>query len=239
MARRGAARAYACLHALLLAACGIGAVGSGESIDAGAVTGSSGSIPDGAPSDGPSTVDTGDGSSTALIDSTPACTEDTSTSLAHCGACNAACPAGSTSCVGGQCLATLRIRVGIDGESHFIWQGAQAHWHQVTYAAPARHVDTPLPLQLNGQTFNPTWPNADADTQNYSCKCDSSSMTVPSPPLPAKPQNVALEAIAYRVSISVLEQPSAANGHRLTVRFYDVGMGGSAYYEALLTYQTR
>jgi hypothetical protein len=38
---------------------------------------------------------------------------------------------------------------------------------------------------------------------------------------------------------AIVQQPSAANDHTLTVRFYDVGMLGSAYYEAAVTYETR
>src|SRR5205085_5476199 len=127
--------------------------------------------------------------------------------LAHCGACFAACPAGSTSCTAGKCIATLRIRVGIDGQSYFLWSGKQAHWHQQTYAAPARHPDTPLPLELNQIVFNPTWPDV-PDSQNYTCDCDSSTMTVPSPALPARAQTVSLQVVAARKSITIAEQPA-------------------------------
>jgi hypothetical protein len=175
----------------------------------------------------------------AGADALPDCGADTGTSLDHCGACFAACPAGSTACVAGRCQATLRIRVGIDGQSVFRFSGAEAYWHQVLYAAPARHKDAPLPLQMNGATFNPSWPDAAGDTTNYSCNCDSSKMTVPAPPLPKRAQTVGLQVVTARKSITIAEQPSAANGHRLSVLFDDVGFGGSEYYEAVLSYESR
>jgi len=160
-------------------------------------------------------------------------------SIKHCGACFAACPSDSTTCESGRCYATLRIRVGIDGASVFRFAGAQAYWRHIDAAAPGRHAATPEPLQLNGQSYAPTWPDDGGDTLNYDCSCDSSMMTVPSAPLPARAQTVTLQVVSARDTIEIAEQPSAANSYRLAVRFADLKNPSSAYYEAVLKYETR
>src|SRR5262245_17302758 len=127
MVGRAAASAWACACALVIAACGLRVSGELEPGAGGGATSdgtSSGSSGTPSSSDGPETgagtsVDVpNDSGTTTPVDAakdatfdSAGCTADLSTSLQHCGACFAACPIGSTKCQGGECLATLRIRV--------------------------------------------------------------------------------------------------------------------------------
>jgi hypothetical protein len=171
-------------------------------------------------------------SADASIDAGTTCTADTSKDLQHCGACFAACPAGTSECTNGVCLAKLTIAVLIDGKSELRIKGSTMRWHHFEYDAPGRHTST-LPTTINGVAWLPSWPNAGS---NVDCDCDSSATTI-LPALPARAQTATLTQTEGRDPVSLV-QPTAANGYQLTIAYEDE-VAGADDYEVTVTYDVR
>jgi len=149
----------------------------------------------------------------------------------NCGACGHTCGDAGV-CTKGGCPGELRVRALIDGQSQLVFSGAKVKWHVVRAAAPGLwdgHHDATV---LSGTPWTPVWPNAG---ENRDCNCDSQ----PSPDVPAPlkgvEQIVKLTKTQGRGSVTITEQPSAANGFTLKVDFNDPP-GGAAWFEIVLNY---
>jgi Stigma-specific protein, Stig1 len=152
---------------------------------------------------------------------------------ANCGACGNTC-GDAGACLKGGCPGELRVRALIDGQSQLVLTGAKMKWHVVRAAAPGRwngHNDATL---INATAWMPVWP---ATGDNRDCNCDSQPSPDVSVPLKGVEQTVTLKKIEGRGSVSITEQPSAANGYTLKVDYSDPP-GGAAWFEIVLTYSS-
>lgn len=129
---------------------------------------------------------------------------------------------------------TLTVRAYVDGRSHLIIQGNIVHWHHLDFVAPGRHQGADEPTALNGKAWLPTWPDV-PDPENGDCDCDSSSFAG-IPPLADQSQTVALDLIAARDQVTIIQQPDQSNGFTLIVEFNDNDLGNPDWYEIGLTY---
>ncbi len=77
----------------------------------------------------------------------------------------------------------------------------------------------------------PGWPNGG---DNRDCNCDS-QLSPPVAALGKIPQTATMKLVAGRGTVTITEQPSAANGFALKVNFIDPP-SGAAWYEVVLTY---
>ncbi len=130
---------------------------------------------------------------------------------------------------------TLNVRAWIDGESQLIIQGNSVRWYHNSATAPGRQ-DSNVPTYLNGEAWDPTWPDV-PDSLNYDCNCQSSTH-VGIPALGMKDQTVDLEVIQARHKVSIKQQPNAGNDYTLIVEFDDGPPGGADWYEVSLGYNT-
>lgn len=153
----------------------------------------------------------------------PKCTPDGT--KACCG--GDVCPAGTDVCTAGQCTATLRVRVNIDGRTDLIMGKTGAFFRQHQFVRPGK-------AYLDEVTWSVKWPNGD-----LGCECDSDPTTLPAP-LANRAQTIALKDNTSDPGASavVLDQPTTANGFVATLKFDDSGMGASDY-DIVLTYATR
>lgn len=160
---------------------------------------------------------------------------DTSGDLGNCGKCGNACVGGTAAkCAAGACTVTLHVRAYIDGRSDLILQGTAAHWHHLSAAAPGLWSGSNEATTLNDLAWVPVWPNTG---ENRDCNCDSQPSPAV-PPMPAHDQTVALQVAQARGSVTIVTQPSAANGGALTVEIDD-GPSGADWYDFTLTYATQ
>jgi len=142
---------------------------------------------------------------------------------------------------------TLDFTAEIDGQSLLLIQGNTLQWQNVSFCAPGQHTnscgDSNLPTTItttdNGVTvmsayqWYPTWPSGNSGS------VDSSIFAGLDPGLPATALTVALTVEEARESLTIDQQPTAANGYQLVLDFDDVNEGSSAYYEGQLSFTTQ
>jgi hypothetical protein len=118
---------------------------------------------------------------------------------------------------------TYTFSTTLDGEDYLLIQGDTLSWQHVSYVP----VDTTsVQTTLDGsQVQNFTWSN----TGPYSGL---------SPALPDDPQNVMLDVIEARYSLSILEYPSLSDNYTLGLDFNDGPISGSATYTAEISFTT-
>lgn len=207
---------------IALAGCGLSVVGVESTPDASvlpieAPAGPDASIADSAP--------TNDGAVDAAPPdaSKPACAPEGT--KACCGGDR--CPDGTDVCTAGQCMATLRVRVNIDGRTDLLLGKSGAFFRHYQYVRPGT-------AYLDDVTWSVKWPN-----DELGCQCDSSPTTLPAP-LANRAQTIVLKDNTkdWDASPVTLDQPTAANGFVASVKFNDTG-GGASDYDLTLTYATR
>jgi hypothetical protein len=119
----------------------------------------------------------------------------------------------------------IRVEAWIDGTSQLHIQGNTAQWHHFDYSAPGLEGGN-FPTIINYLAWFPTWPGSP-----YNCSgCVSSVFTGVNPSLNAVDQTVGLNIIQARDSVSIVQQPAAANNYTLIVEFDDNGPGGADWY---------
>lgn len=129
---------------------------------------------------------------------------------------------------------TLSVRAYIDGGSHLVIQGNAIYWHHLGADAPGRHSEPHQPTYLNGEAWYPSWPDI-PDSRNGDCDCHSSTY-VGIPHLAPRDQVVSLEIVQARHRVTIIQQPSVANGHTLIVYFDDGPPPGADWYEVSIGY---
>jgi hypothetical protein len=139
---------------------------------------------------------------------------------------------------------TLNVRALIDGRDQLIIRSNTLEWHHFDFAAVGRHEGRNEPTILtttsNGVTvmdhYNwiPDWPEPPPAEIRY--EAFSSVFTNLNPPAPASAEPVTLEIIQARSSLSIVQQPSAANDFTTLLQFDDNNGGGSDWYEGRLTF---
>ncbi len=144
-----------------------------------------------------------------------------------------ACPAQTNACAAGTCLVNLTVRAYIDGQSILVIQGVSLKWHHVRDAGPGLWLEQNYETVVNGGAWYPSWPSSG---ENRSCNCDSSSLSIA--PLAARATTATVTKTSGRGTITIVEQPTAANGFALKIS-YDDPLGGADWYEALIVYATR
>jgi hypothetical protein len=159
---------------------------------------------------------------------------DLMTDSSNCGACGKACGGDAgAACTSGACPGELRVRGYIDGVSKLILVGDKVKWHVVGAAAPGLWDGHNEATILNSTAWFPVWPNAG---DNRDCNCDS--QLSPSVPALAKVQQaVTVKIVESRGSVTINQQPSAANQWTLEVTFSDPS-NGAAWFEVVLGYLT-
>lgn len=142
----------------------------------------------------------------------------------------------------------LALTAYIDGRSQLVMQGGSIYWHHFDFAAPGRHFDAPggnVPTTFNGDPWYPVWPGdppnhnpADPIDNEVRCgDCTTIDNYLDAPPLAAKEQVVALNAISARGEVSIVQQPSAQNDFTLIVEFDDDMLSGPEWYSIVLAYE--
>lgn len=137
---------------------------------------------------------------------------------------------------------TLHIANRIDGRSRLKVQNFYAQYHHFDHAAPGLHEHddncqvgpdtTPLVLHdatyINGVPWLPEWPEKG---ENRDCHCDSDRFVSDELLVPQADGRVTLDIIHARGQVTLVETPSAANGHRLVIEWDDNPPGGCDFYE--------
>jgi hypothetical protein len=133
-------------------------------------------------------------------------------------------------------LPILNVRAFVDGRSRLIIKGDVLYWHHLDFAAPGRHetVEANLPTYLNKVAWEPIWPDV-PDAANRDCNCDSSSYQG-IPNLASTNQRVWVDIVRARGTVSVIQQPSAANDYTLIIELDDNPLDGPDWYEVNLNY---
>jgi hypothetical protein len=134
--------------------------------------------------------------------------------------------------------ATLNISAYIDGRSRIIVRDDAVYWHHMDAAAPGRLDGVNEPTYLNGVAWYPIWPDI-PDPLNRECYCDSSTY-VGIPALALQDQSVSLDIVRARYSVTIVQQPEAANDYTLIVEFNDWPMpyAGADWYEINIEYNS-
>jgi hypothetical protein len=130
--------------------------------------------------------------------------------------------------------ATLSVRAYIDGSSYLVIQGDVVYWHHTGSDAPGRTSGPYQPTYLNGEAWYPSWPDV-PDSRNRDCDCHSSTY-VGIPYLAPRGQVVSLGIVQARHRVTIIQQPSVANGYTLIVDFDDGPPPSADWYEITLTY---
>jgi dipeptidyl aminopeptidase/acylaminoacyl peptidase len=142
----------------------------------------------------------------------------------------------------------LEVSAFIDGRSQMVVRDGSIYWHHFDYAAPGRHADGPggnVPTTFNGNAWYPIWPGdppdhdpADPIDNEVRCgDCTTLDKYLTAPPLAAKEQVVALNAVDARGEVTIVQQPSAENDFTLIVEFDDNLPIGPAWYSIVLAYE--
>ena len=127
---------------------------------------------------------------------------------------------------------TITVEAWIDGRSQLTIRGNTAQWHHFDFTAPGREGGN-FPTIINEASWFPTWPDV-PDGANVDCDCDSSVFTNVIPALGLVDQTVALNIIQARDSVTIIQQPAAANNYELIVEFDDNSFGGADWYIIVL-----
>lgn len=126
-------------------------------------------------------------------------------------------------------LETILIEAYVEGRSRLIIQGDTAQWRHLEGVAPGRFGSPDRPTIINDAQWFPRWPDV-PDPNNRDCNCLSSVFTGVQPPLPAATLAVGLRVLEARGGVSVVENPSGANGFRAVIEFDDRQRTGAARY---------
>lgn len=132
----------------------------------------------------------------------------------------------------------VHVRAWIDGRSRLELAGDSATWQHFDFAAPGRlDCDLGAPMQptyLDGVAWWPTWPDVPT-CENRDCGgCRSDAWVGVPTPLPAEAFQPRLTIVSARLSVTVVELPTVANGFRVVVEFDDNMWGGADWYEVEL-----
>jgi hypothetical protein len=126
---------------------------------------------------------------------------------------------------------TIRVQALIDGRSRLIISGSTAHWSNLEFDPPGRFGNSNRPTVFNGQSWYPAWSHVPIGRLAVSDEYKQLA-----PPLPRTPVTVRVTPINARGTVSVVQQPSAANEHTLIVEFDDSAPPGAADYTVDLTF---
>ena len=110
----------------------------------------------------------------------------------------------------------LLVRAEIDGRSELRMQGSFIWWHHYEFEAPGMWGDD-QPTFLNGGQWYPLWPQ----DENAFCDCDSSKADLLNPPLKSDGTEISIEVISARGTVTIVQQPTAANDFTASVEFSD------------------
>jgi len=134
----------------------------------------------------------------------------------------------------------------IDGRDRLILRGETLQWHHFDHAAVGRHGGANLPTiistKLNGKqkmsavNWIPDWPEPPPAQIRY--EAESSVFDGLDPGLPSTDMKVTLTKLAARHALSIVQEPTRANGYTLITEFDDNPPGGPTWYEARLTIET-
>jgi hypothetical protein len=132
--------------------------------------------------------------------------------------------------------ARLEVRAYIDGRSRLVLQGNSARWDHRDWSAPGRWRGADLPTYFNAEPLFPAWPDRSLGTENKDCNCESSSMALAQELAPSG-QRARIESNVGRGSVSIAQQPSAANGNALVIEIIDPPEGAD-WYQFVIVYPT-
>lgn len=132
-------------------------------------------------------------------------------------------------------VTVLNIQAEIDGRSRLELAGADVRWRHFDFAAPGRlecDLGNPAePTLLGGVAWWPAWPDTPT-CENRDCGgCTSDVWNATPTPLPLVPFTVQLVVRSARGTVTIVEQPMAANGFRVVIEFNDDIWGGAAWYD--------
>ena len=139
----------------------------------------------------------------------------------------------------------LNITAYIDGQDLLVVQGNTLQWHHLDFCAVGiwggGNVPTTISTTINGVVvmdnfeWTPSWPSfAPCPDQGSDFPAFSSVFTGLTPPLPSADTTVTLTPIQARGTVTIVQNPSAANGDTLIVDFNDDPEAGPATYQVQL-----
>lgn len=130
-------------------------------------------------------------------------------------------------------LLDLNVQAHIDGRDQLIIREDTLQWHHFDFAAVGRHLGANSPTIINGISgagfeWIPEWPLPPPDEIRF--EAFSSVLAGRIDPLPTDGAFWQIEKLFGRGSVSIVEQPTSANGFGLVVEFNDNPQGGSTFY---------
>ncbi len=123
----------------------------------------------------------------------------------------------------------LSVRAEIDGRSQLRIQGSRVSWRHFEWEAPGMWGDD-QPTFLNGAEWWPFW----EEDENAFCNCDSRADELLSVPLKSDGTAIQLQVVSGRGSVTIVEQPTAANQFTAAIEFNDT-LPDRAWYEVRIT----
>lgn len=132
-------------------------------------------------------------------------------------------------------VTVVNIQAEIDGRSRLEFMGGDVRWQHFDFAAPGRlECDLGEPAEatlIGGVAWWPAWPDTPT-CENRDCGgCTSDVWNGTPAPLPLVPSTAHIVVQSARGAVTILEQPSAANGFRVVLEFDDNYLGGAAWYD--------
>ena len=121
---------------------------------------------------------------------------------------------------------TINVEAYIDGRSRLHIQGNTAKWEHFDWDAPG-WADN-YATEINGVDWFPTWLG---DPTGCNGCFSSNVFTSVTPLLDAVDQTVILNPMHVRDSVTIIQQPAAANSYELIVEFNDNITPGAIWYE--------
>jgi hypothetical protein len=129
----------------------------------------------------------------------------------------------------------IDVRGWIDGRSRLILDDDTVLWQHFDFAAPGR-LDCDIgvqiqPTYLEGVEWYPTWPDLPT-CENRDCNgCTSDLFVGLVNPVPNIQLMPILDKLEGRGLVTLIEPPTAANGHRMVIEFNDNAFNAAAWYE--------
>jgi hypothetical protein len=125
---------------------------------------------------------------------------------------------------------SLKVKAWIDGESQLVIQKNTVHWHNLEYVAPGYEAQNkPLPTylttaQMGTVAWHPTgWSNGTRGDTTFA------PFTKLDLPLAAAGQTATVIPIAVRGSVTIAQQPAAANDYTLILNFDDKSLSSAGW----------
>ena len=131
----------------------------------------------------------------------------------------------------------VRVRAIVDGRSQINIQDNQLWWHHFQDIAPGKHNGLDEPTIINAFDWFPVWPFND-EFRSCDCESDKFDLADAGVQLTNDLELLELRVVDARISASLIQSPSAANGFHTIIELDD-DTSGSATYQVVAVFGSK